>query len=125
MNSKEGKLEEGLLQAMRAIDNQVARALQRTPAQRDEHGVQKWEPYESRVENITAFILNSLGESETTLDSVFVLSQAFTKALRLVAEDLGADGLGKMRSEYCLDAFEKIANDVSKGRSELRSADYT
>ena len=125
MNSKEGKLEEGLLQAMRALDNQVARALQRTPAQREIHGVQKWEPYETRVESVTAFILNSLGEGDALLDSVFVLAQAFAKALRLVAEDLGADGLGKMRLEYCLDAFEKIANDAAKGRSELRSPDYT
>jgi hypothetical protein len=122
MSAQVGKMEEGLLQAMRAIDNQIARALQRTPAEREAHGVQKWEPYEARVEDLVAFILNQLGDSTASLDSLFVLSQAFTKALRLASEDLGADGLGAMRSAYCIDAMEKIGLDASKALNGLRSA---
>jgi hypothetical protein len=121
----EGKLEEALTVAMRAIDNQIARAMQRTPAEREVHGVSKWEPYESRVENVTAFILNQLGENEVSLDSVFVFAQAFTKVLRLASEDLGADGLGKVRTEYCIDTMEKIASDSSKTLSEIRSQHLT
>lgn len=121
MNAPLGKLEEGLLQAMRAIDNQVARAMQRTPAERDVHGVQKWEPYESRVEQVAAFVLNALGDDAVSLDSMVVLAQAYTKALRLAIEDLGMDGLGKMRSAYCLDAMDKIGNDANKSLSELKT----
>jgi hypothetical protein len=99
--------------------------MQRTPAEREVHGVSKWEPYESRVENVTAFILNQLGENEVSLDSVFVFAQAFTKVLRLASEDLGADGLGKVRTEYCIDTMEKIASDSSKTLSEIRSQHLT
>jgi hypothetical protein len=112
MNAKSDRSEEGLLQAMKAIDNQVARALQRTPAEQEVLGVQKWEPYENRVEHLTAFILNELGDGAVTFDSVIVLAQAFTKALRFAVDDLGADGLGQMRSAYCQDAMEKIERDA-------------
>jgi len=122
MSAQAGKMEEGLLQAMRAIDNQIARALQRTPAEREAHGVQKWEPYESRVEHLVAFILNQLGDSSASLDSLFVLSQSFTKALRLASEDLGPDGLGAMRSAYCIDTMEKIGRDAAKALNELRAS---
>ena len=121
MNDRRGKFEEGLLQAMQAIDNQIARALQRTPAQRETLGVQKWEPYETRVEHTAAFVLNELGDATVTFDSLVVLSQAFTKALRLVAEELGADGLGTMRAAYCVDAMEKIERDAEKTLGELRT----
>lgn len=120
-----GKLEEGLLQAMHAIDNQVARAMQRTPAERESMGVQKWEPYDTRVEHVTAYILNELGDNSVGLDSVLVLAQAFTKALRLAAEDLGADGLGTIRTAYCVDAMEKIQRDAGKALVELKTSSIT
>jgi hypothetical protein len=121
----EGKLEEALTTAMKAIDNQVARALQRTPVEREIHGVSKWEPYESRVESTTSFLLNHLGEGEVSLDSLFVLSQAFVKALRFATEDLGQDGLGKVRTEYCIDTMEKVESDAVKTLSEIRSQHLT
>lgn len=119
MNSKVGKCEEGLLQAMKAIDNQIARALQRTPSERELQGVQKWEPYESRIEHVTAFLLNQLGDGEIAFDSLIVFAQAFTKALRFAAEDLGPDGLGSMRTEYCRDAMQKIERDAGKALVEM------
>jgi hypothetical protein len=119
MNSPAGKLEEGLLQAMKSLDSQIARAMQRTPSEREVHGVQKWEPYETRVENLTAFLLNELGDNSVSLDSLLVLSQAFTKALRLACDDLGRGGLGAVRSSYCIDALQKIARDASRGVAEL------
>ena len=111
MNVKIGKLEEGLLQAMHAIDTQVARAMQRSPAERETMGVQKWE----------AYVLNELGDNSVGLDSVIVLAQAFTKALRLAAEDLGAEGLGVVRSAYCVDAMEKVQRDALRALGELRT----
>lgn len=125
MGERVGKLEEGLLQAMKAIDNQVARAMQRTPAERDVHGVQKWEPFETRVELITAFLLNELGSQEVSIDSMVVLAQAFTKALALVCDDLGSEGLGAVRSSYCLDAMEKIERDAHRAVRGLGSQELT
>ena len=114
MSEQHGKLEQGLLQAMSAIDNQVARAMQRTPSQREVHGVSKWEPYNTRVENIAAFILEEVGGNSSSLDSVLVLSQAFTKALHLLVGDLGREGLGEIRTAYCLDAMEKVERDAQE-----------
>jgi hypothetical protein len=119
MSEQYGKLEEGLLQAMKAIDNQVARAMQRTPAEKELQGVQKWEPYETRVEHIAAFILNELGAEAITLDAMIVLAQSFTKALRLVTHDLGGEGLGTVRASYCLDAMDKIERDAQRVKREL------
>jgi hypothetical protein len=112
MTQQNGKLEEGLLQAMKSVDNQIARAMQRSPAEREMHGVQKWEAYESRVESIAAFLLQEVGDTNIGLDSLLVFAQAFSKALRLVCDDLGEEGLGKIRSAYCRDAMEKIGRDA-------------
>lgn len=114
MSDQHSKLEQGLLQAMRAIDNQVARAMQRSPAAREVHGVQKWEPYNTRVESVTAFLLEEVGSTSITLDSVLVFSQAFTKALQLIVSDLGREGLGEVRASYCLDAMEKVERDAQE-----------
>jgi hypothetical protein len=114
MASHHGKLEDGLLQAMKAIDNQIARAMQRTPSERETLGVQKWEPYDSRVESVAAFVLQELGDAEVSLDSLLVLAQAFTKALYLVCDDLGTEGLGEVRVRYCLEAMHKISRDSQK-----------
>ena len=125
MSSKAGKLETGLLQAMQAIDNQIARALQRTPAEREVHGVQKWGAYETRIEDMTAFLLNALGDEEVGLDALIVFAQAFPKALRLATEDLGAEGLGKIRASYVLDSFQRIEDDAVKGRNQLRGPELS
>ncbi len=119
MTEQIGKLEEGLLQAMKSIDNQIARAMQRSPAEREVHGVQKWEAYESRVEGIAAFLLQEVGDNHVGLDSLIVCAQAFTKALRLVCDDLGDEGLGSLRASYCRDAMEKIARDARFVTREL------
>lgn len=116
-------LEEAIVRAMKAIDNQVAREMQRSPAERDAHGVQKWKPYDARIESLTAFILNKLGENEVELDSLLVLSQSFARALRLVVEDLGQEGLGDVRSEYCRKALETLSEDGRRGNDLLRDAE--
>jgi hypothetical protein len=120
MTEQLGKLEQGLLQAMRAIDNQIARAMQRTPAEREVHGVQKWEPYAVRVEHITAVLLEELGDNTVSLDSLLVLVQAFSKALQLTVGDLDQGGLGALRSAYCLDAMEKVQRDAQEVIGRLR-----
>jgi hypothetical protein len=114
MTEQRGKLEEGLLQAMKAIDNQIARAMQRTPAERETQGVQKWEPYATRVEGIASFLLEEVGDNQVGLDPLIVCAQAFTKALQLLVDDLGEDGLGKIRAAYCRDAMNKISRDAQR-----------
>ena len=107
--------EESLIKALCAIDNQIMREMQRSPAELDKHGVQKWPAYQKRIEQVVSTVLNALGDGELTLDGVLVLSQALTKTLLLAVEDLGRSGLGKVRSQYCEAAFKAIGDDVARG----------
>jgi len=113
-------LEEGLLRAMQALDKQVAREMQRTPAQREIKGILKDEPYDKRVENVTSFLLNSLGDEAITLDSLIILSRTLVKTLYLVVDDLGLEGLGNVRAGYCRTALDAISQDVHRGLTVLR-----
>ncbi len=117
-------LEQALLDVLQALDNQIAREMQRTPASRESQGVQKWEPIATRVERLTAFILSSLGAQEVQLESLLVLCQASVKALRMGCEDLGKEGLGKMRSNYCAGTFEAVINDARTGTDLLNDTPH-
>ena len=108
-------LAQGLIAAMKAIDNQIARKMQRSPAEREEAGVQKWSPYAEKVEQTTALVLDAFGSQDIELDSVLVTSQAMVKALYLIIEEV--EDLGKLRTEYCQDALEKIDRDVRQALS--------
>ena len=123
MASNEEKLsplEDGLLRAMSAIDNQIAREMQRYPEQVERQGVQKWEPHGKRVELISSFLMNCLGDQKINMDSLLVLAQASTKALSLVIADLGSDGLGKIRGDYCRVAMEAISSDARRAVQSLQ-----
>jgi hypothetical protein len=123
MDSKEPKLpplEAGILQAMKAVDSQIARAMSRTPSEREAQGVQKWLPLTERVERVCALVMNALGDEEIGLDSVLVFAQAFPKALSLIVDDLGEEGLGKMRASYCVSISESIAGDAERTRVNLK-----
>ena len=109
-------LELGLRQALQALDNQIAREMQRSPADRETHGVLKWEPIESRIERVSAYLLSIFGE-EIQLDSLMVLAQALVKTLALVVEDCGAEGLGEVRSRYIERAAEAVIRDATMMRS--------
>lgn len=111
MTEKLSPLEEGLLRALRAIDNQIAREMQRTPAELEKLGVQKWEPFNKRIENISAFLIDSISEQSMQLESLIVAAQAFVKVMKIFSEDLGEDGLGKMRSAYMRWAMENLSRD--------------
>jgi len=100
--------------ALQAIDNQIAREMQRTPAGEAQHGTLKFQPFESRIERISADLLNWLGENLIELDSLLVLAQASSKALQLVIHDLGKDGLGKVRRAYCEQACQRIRGDAER-----------
>jgi len=102
---------------MQALDRQVMREMQRSPEERELHGVQKWEPINRRVELVAAFVMNALGDDEVGLDSLLIMAQAFPKALRLVMEDLGEDGLGGVRAAYCREAMEAIRDDAERAKS--------
>ena len=120
MKKKKGlTLEESLQSAMKSIDNQIAREMQRSPAKRDSHGVEKWEPIQTRVERVTTYALNSVSTNNTGLDSLLVLSQALTKALSLHIQELGEEGLGQVRSSYCKSAIESISRDCFLASKDL------
>lgn len=114
-------LQSGLLAALQAIDNQIAREMQRTPAETDQHGVQKWEPISKRVENISGLLLDALEGEVVQLDSVLTLSQALVKTLSIMVQDLEEKGLGKVRSGYAQSALENIERDVRAGLNILRA----
>ena len=104
---KRPKLEQGILELMQALDSQVARALERTPAEREIHGVQKWEPLGEKVEQVSAFVLESFAGRAITLDALLICAEAFGKSLRLIVDELGSEGLGQIRTRYCEQALER------------------
>lgn len=106
---------------LRAIDNQVARQMQRTPEERVEQGVRKNEPLQQRIEKLVEFLLQEFGQQSIGLDGILVASEAFPKALRMIVEELGEEGLGEMRSQYCRKVFESIERDVLRTSQELRN----
>jgi hypothetical protein len=107
-------LEASVQRALQALDNQVAREMQRSPSERELHGVQKWEPYNRRVEQLAGFVTEQLGCRSVELDGVLILAQALSKSLSIFADELGAEGLGSMRSQYVSQAGENIASDARK-----------
>lgn len=117
--SKQAPLEEGLLKALKAIDNQVLRLMQKDIKTRDEHGIKKLHIFDQKVEDISSLLLNALGDKEIDLDSVVVLSQALVKVLSFVVSDLGKDGLGKVRTENSLHALNNIERDLMNALAEI------
>jgi hypothetical protein len=124
-DKKRSLLEDGLLTACRAIENQVAREMQRNPAQLEQHGVQKWEPYSKRVESICTFLLEETATNEghgISLDALLVLSQSVTKALSILTEELGEKGLGKVRSSYVREAAKNLKRDIMRIEGETSAS---
>lgn len=115
-------LEESLLEALKALDNQIAREMQRDAKAQEQHGVQKWEPFQTRIERLCSFLLNCLGDQSIDLDGIIVLTQTFSKTLSLVSDDLGEDGLGKVRSEYVRSTFENLERDAKNAKRSLAAA---
>jgi len=126
MNTEKNRspLEDGLFKACRAIENQIAREMQRTPAQRDQHGVQKWEPYAKRIESICSFLLEETATEAgqgVSLDALLVLSQAVTKALSILTDELGEKGLGTVRAAYVREAAKNLKRDILRIEGETGS----
>jgi len=117
---REEPLVEHLLAALHALDSQVAREMQRSPQEREQLGVQKWEPYAKRIEKLCAVVLNSVGDRQCDLDSLLIMAQAMSKSLGLLVEELGTEGLGALRSAYCKAAFEAIERDARNALMLLR-----
>ncbi|NMC64383.1 MAG: hypothetical protein GYA55_14560 [SAR324 cluster bacterium] len=105
-------LEQGLNMAMKALDNQIARMMQRNPNELEKHGAQKWEPFQQKTESLSAFLLEALGNRQVELDSLLVFAQAFSKALAMYAQEMEEEGLGKIRSLYCRSALENIMKNI-------------
>ena len=120
--AKENKmppLEAGLLTAMHALDNQVLRMMQRTPSETESQGVQKWEPFNQKSQQISDFVLNAFACRQVELDSVMVFARAFTDSLSRIIEELGEDGLGKIRSTYCCATIDEMTSSVKAARLAL------
>lgn len=108
------KLEGALLTTLKSLDNQMAREMQRSPEQLEKLGVQKWEPISKRVELITGFLLDRIGDDDIKIESLLVLLQSLSKTLYLLSDELQSDGLGKIRAEYILDTSQKVSYDVKR-----------
>lgn len=106
-------LDESLIRALELIDSQIARAMERTPEQRDVGGVQKWKPLEERVERISTLLLDYYGD-RIQLDSVVVMSQVLVKVLGIVCQEMGQEGLGEVRSIYVQDALKKLEIEIQR-----------
>lgn len=119
---KHSNLEAGLLQAMRSLDNQIARALERTPAEREESGVQKWGPYTDRVELVSTFVIDAFGDEGVQLDSLLVLAQVFPKVLSILSDELGREGLGEIRCAYVESVLESIEREAGRARRQLKGS---
>lgn len=112
-------LQQSLVAALRALENQVAREMQRTPAEEEKLGVQKWVPLQRRVEELSSFLLEYFDQNTVHLDGVLVLAQTLVKVLQILVNDLGEEGLGKVRTGYCLEAIKEIARDCEHTRAAL------
>ncbi len=119
LSQKSPALYEGLVRALGAIDQQIAREMQRSPSERETQGVQKWKPIADRVEIAAALVIDAFNERAAELESIVVLAQAMTKALHLIAQDLGSEGLGEIRASYCAAAFRAVTDDAERALSVL------
>lgn len=113
------KTQSALIDFLRSLDNQVAREMQKAPADRREGGALKWEPYQKRVELTTSMLLESLATEEIQLDSLLISYQSFSKALLMYIEELGPEGLGRIRTEYCRKALSEAALDLNRAEHEV------
>jgi hypothetical protein len=115
---------DGVHRSLRAIDSQIAREMQRTPTQSEMHGVTKWAPMSKRVELLSAFFLDHLGDAAESADafsfeSLLVMAQSTVKALSLIVRDLGEADLGEIRSSYARDALSTMQFDVERALVEV------
>jgi len=115
---------DGVHRSLRAVDSQIAREMQRTPAEREVHGVTKWQPMSKRVELLSAFFLDHIGDPATSEDAfsfeaLLVMAQSTVKALSLLVQDLGEADLGDLRSQYARDALNSMQFDVERALSEI------
>lgn len=116
-------LEGGVLQALSAVDSQLDRALQRTPGERETLGVSKEVPMAERVERVAAFIIDRIGDRSASLEALTVLAEAHVKALAMMADELGSEHLGKVRSSLLSHALDRMAADASRASGACRPAD--
>ena len=122
--SKGENLQQHVLASLHALDAQVARAMQRTPKEREEHGVEKWQPFQERVERITGVVLQGFADEACKLDGVLIMAEAYAKSLRMLVEELEKEGLGEVRSRYCEVAFSNIERDVRAAKKVLTSDEF-
>lgn len=120
MTTRGEPLEEGLLRALKALDNQVAREWQQRGAgEREIQGVSRTEAIDKRVESLTSYLIELFGDEEVGLESLMILGQSACKALSLLADELGPEGLGQVRSSHLIRAAGFIDRDIRRIDEEL------
>lgn len=112
-------LEEALTRYLAQLDTQVAREMQRSPSEREDFGVQKWEPYRKRVERVASILVEQFGKEAIHLDSLLISAEAFSTVLRILAEEIGEKGFGSVRSSYIREVFKSIERDIELSKSSL------
>lgn len=120
MSKKEAPLQDGLLQAMRALDRQIKREVfTRDEKGREEHGQGARGAQLKRVEIVSGLVLDAFADREVGFDGVLVLTEAMVQTLQIIAGELGSEGLGRTRSAYMLDAVSRIERHARLIREQL------
>jgi hypothetical protein len=109
---KQLSMNDHLTRFLELIDSQIAREMQRTPAERSLHGVQKWQPIATRVERVASHVIEEFSAGNVKLDSLIVAMESFARILRILVEELGEGGIGKVRAGYCRESFKNIDRDI-------------
>lgn len=117
---KEPPLETGLRLVLHALENQIHRRLQRDERVK---GVKKWEPLQEKVEELTGLILDIISGDEIMLETLLVSAQAFPKALRILCDDLGVEGLGEMRTAYMREGLDSIQRECFHAMQAVKDGD--
>ncbi|NBW39866.1 hypothetical protein EBR25_02565 [bacterium] len=116
-------LEQALSRVLETLDAQVAREMQRTPAEREQRGVLKSEAHKKRSEKVSSHILEGISQGEFGLDGALILAEAIPRCLRILAEELGEDDLGKVRSTYLRELFLELEREAELGQCALGDKD--
>ena len=121
-NPKIPPLQAGLLAALSALDNQVARDMQRSPQEIEREGVNKWAVYERKIEEVANILLDEFESKNIELDGLLITAAALTKSMQIIVEDLGSDNLGKMRTDYCRKISNSIADTIRRVQAVLNDS---
>jgi hypothetical protein len=121
LEAKKISYDEALLRALACLQSQLERELQRNPAERDVLGVSKWEPITKRIEDTAGLLLDGFAEERVFIEPLLILSHALVKAINVIVQELGPEGLGKVRTDYILKVFNLVSTECNLIIERLKS----